>query len=104
DHAREYDGDTSRVVLMGRSAGAHLAILAAYRHPAVRVRGVVSYYGPADLIDAYRNPPRPDPLHIRTVEQFFIGGTPDSMPRDYAAASPVTYVTRPLPPTLLVYG
>ena len=32
----KYGGDTSRVVLMGRSAGAHLAMLAAYRESAAR--------------------------------------------------------------------
>jgi acetyl esterase/lipase len=104
EHAAEYGGDTSRVVLLGRSAGAHLAMLAAYRPSALRVRAVVSYYGPADLIDAYRNPPRPDPLHARELEEALIGGTPSQMPTEYAEASPITYATKPLPPTLLIYG
>jgi acetyl esterase/lipase len=103
-HGAEYGGDTSRVVLLGRSAGAHLAMLAAYRPSALRVRAVVSYYGPADLIDAYRNPPRPDPLRVRELEEALIGGTPDQQPERYAEASPITYATRPLPPTLLIYG
>jgi acetyl esterase/lipase len=104
DHAATYDGDTSRVVLIGRSAGAHLAMLAAYRPAALRVRGVISYYGPAFLADAFRHPPSPDPLHIRSVEVAFLGGDPDAMPDRYAAASPFTYVTRAMPPTLLIYG
>jgi acetyl esterase/lipase len=65
---------------------------------------VVSYYGPADLIDAYAHPPHPDPLRVRELEEAFIGGTPSQMPKEYAAASPVTYTTRPLPATLLIYG
>jgi acetyl esterase/lipase len=103
-HGTEYGGDTSRVVLLGRSAGAHLAMLAAYRPSAVRVRAVVSYYGPADLIDAYRNPPRPDPLHARELEEALIGGTPAQMPNEYAEASPISYATKPMPATLLIYG
>jgi acetyl esterase/lipase len=103
-HGAEYGGDTSRVVLLGRSAGAHLAMLAAYRPSALRVRAVVSYYGPADLVDAYHNLPHPDPLRVRELEEAFIGGTPDQMPKQYADASPITYATRPLPPTLLIYG
>lgn len=103
-HGAEYGGDTSRVVLLGRSAGAHLAMLAAYRPSALRVRAVVSYYGPADLVDAYRNPPRPDPLHCRELEEALIGGTPDQMPERYAEASPIMYATKPLPATLLIYG
>jgi acetyl esterase/lipase len=104
DHAASYDGDTSRVVLMGRSAGGHLAMMAAYTDPPVRVRGVVSYYGPADLADAYYHPPRPDPLDIRAVDIALIGGPPDTKTSEYDAASPISYVGRPQPPTLLVYG
>jgi acetyl esterase/lipase len=104
DHAGAYGGDVSRVVLMGRSAGAHLAMMAAYKNPPIAVRGVVSYYGPSDLPDAYRHPPRPDPLDIRDVDVKFIGGTPDAHPTEYADASPVSYANRSQPPTLLVYG
>jgi acetyl esterase/lipase len=103
-HAREYDGDTSRVVLLGRSAGAHLALLAAYRPAPLKVRGVVGLYAPVDLIDAYRHPPRPDPLDIRSVERAFIGAGPDQMPAQYAAASPIAYARETVPPTLLIFG
>lgn len=104
DHAAEYDGDPARVALIGRSAGAHLALLAAYAAGPLQVRGVVSYYGPTDLVDAWHNPPHPDPLHIRATVEALMGGTPDEMPERYREASPITYATRPLPPTLLVYG
>ncbi len=103
-HAAEYGGDTSRVVLIGRSAGAHLALLAAYRPASLKVRGVVGFYAPVDLADAYRNPPRPDPLDIRSVEHAFIGGTPETMSESYAAASPISYAKAHVPPTLLVFG
>jgi len=65
---------------------------------------VVSYYGPVDLIDGYRNTPRPDPLDVRSIETAFLGGTPDQMPDRYREASPITYVSRRLPPSLLIYG
>jgi acetyl esterase/lipase len=106
-HAHEYSGDTSRIVLMGRSAGAHLATMAAWFTSPIRVRGVVSFYGPVDLAEAFRNPPSPDPLHIRAVEEALIGGTLAQMPERYADASTITHIragTTPLPPTLLVYG
>lgn len=103
-HASEYGGDTSRVVLLGRSAGAHLALLAAYRPAPLEVRGVVAYYAPVDLADAYRHPPRPDPLDIRSVEEAFMGGTPDRMPVPFADASPISYARARVPPTLLVFG
>ncbi len=107
-HANEYEADTNRIVLLGRSAGAHLAMMAAYEKPRPGIRGVISLYGPIDLAEAYRNPPRPDPLHIRPIEEGFIGGPPNKFPQAYADASPMSYATadrgRSLPPTLLIYG
>ena len=106
-HAHEYAGDTSRVVLMGRSAGAHLATMAAWFTTPIHVRGVVSYYGPVDLTEAYKHPPRPDPLRIRSVEEALLGAPLEQMPERYADASTITHIragTTPLVPTLLVYG
>jgi len=103
-HGGEYDADLSRLALLGRSAGAHLAMLAAYEPGAPPVAAVVSYYGPVDLADGYRNPPRPDPLDVRSIEEALLGGTPDQVPERYREASPITYVSRRLPPSLLIYG
>ena len=61
-HAGDYNADSSRMALVGRSSGAQLALIAAYGPRAPRVRAVVSYYGPADLTEGYRHPPVPDPL------------------------------------------
>ncbi|MFL5493212.1 MAG: alpha/beta hydrolase [Gemmatimonadales bacterium] len=99
-----YGADPARLALVGRSSGAQLVMAAAYGSAAPNVRAVVSYYGPVDLTEGYRHPPRPDPLHVRGVEEAFLGGTPETQPLRYRAASPITYVTRPLPPTLLIYA
>ena len=104
EHATAYGGDTARVVLLGRSAGAHLAMMAAYRRPPLRVRGVVSYYGPAYLADAYAHPPRPDPLDIRSTEIALLGAPPSTMPARYADASPISFLNHPQPATLLIQG
>jgi acetyl esterase/lipase len=103
-HGAEYSADPSRLAVMGRSAGAQLALQSAYGPNAVPVRAVASYYGPVDLTEGYRRPPQPDPLDVRAVDEAFLGGTPDSAPARYRDASPITYVTRRLPPTLLIYG
>jgi acetyl esterase/lipase len=102
-HAAEYETDPQRLALLGRSAGAHLALLAAYQ-PQFPIRGVVSYYGPIDLKVGYAEPPHPDPLDVRVVLEAFLGGSPDQLPQLYEIASPISYTTRPLPPTLLVQG
>jgi len=103
-HAAEYDGDGSRIALVGRSSGAQLALLAAYQAPAGAVSAVVSYYGPTDLAEGWRAPPHPDPLDVRAVLQAYLGGTPDEVPGRYRDASPISHVTAGSPPTLLVYG
>lgn len=96
-HALEYDTDLNRVVLMGRSAGAHLAMLAAYDTPKPNtpiIRAVVNYYGPVDLTAGYYDPPNPDPINSRSILRDFLGGTPDQVGELYKAASPITYVDR----------
>jgi acetyl esterase/lipase len=103
-HAAEYDGDASRLVLVGRSAGAQLALVAAYEGAPADIAGVVSFYGPTDLAEGWRVPPRPDPLNVRTVLETYLGGTPDQIPEVYRAASPIAYVSARVPPTLLLYG
>jgi len=103
-HAGEHDAEASRLALLGRSAGAQLAMIAAYEPGPMPIAAVVSYYGPVDLADGYRNPPRPDPLDVRAIEEAFLGGTPDRLPDRYREASPITYVSRRLPPSLLIYG
>jgi len=103
-HADEYEADRSRIALLGRSAGAQLALVAAYQAGAPLVRAVASYYGPTDLVEGWREPPRPDPLDVRAILETYLGGTPDSVPLQYHDASPVTYATSRVPPTLLIYG
>ncbi len=103
-HAAEYGGDASKVAIIGRSAGAQLALVSAYSTHTPDVSAVVSYYGPTDLVEGWRMPPAPDPLGVRPTLEAYLGGTPDSVPSRYREASPVTYVSGRLPPTLLIYG
>jgi len=103
-HSGEYEADPSRIALVGRSAGAQLALVAAYQAGPQLVRAVVSYYGPTDLIEGWREPPRPDPLDVRSILETYLRGTPDSAAERYRDASPVTYATARVPPSLLVYG
>jgi acetyl esterase/lipase len=103
-HAAEYEGDRSRIAVIGRSAGAQLALVAAYQAGMPLVRAVASYYGPVDLVEGWRRPPRPDPLDVRAILETYLGGTPETVPAAYHDASPVTYARPRVPPTLLIYG
>ncbi len=102
-HAGENGGDSQHIGLLGRSSGAQLALVAAYTEPA-RIDAVISFYGPTHLVEGWNEPPNPDPLKIRGVLEALFGGPPADMQRVYDAASPITYVSRRVPPTLLVYG
>ena len=102
-NGKAYGGDVQRIALLGRSSGAQLALVAAYSG-SNQIAAVVSLYGPTDLAEGWRTPPSPDPVQVRPVLEAFLGGTPDEVPQSYESASPVTYATARVPPTLLVYG
>ena len=102
--AGSYETDLDRVAVIGRSAGAQLAMLAAYKRPSIPIRAVVNYYGPVNLAAGYIYPPVPDPIDSRGTLRDFLGGTPQDFPRLYRAASPLFAVKPSLPPSLLIYG
>ncbi|GAA2781780.1 alpha/beta hydrolase [Saccharopolyspora taberi] len=97
----------------GDSAGANLALLAAYTTgtgayppscdvPEQRPKSVVAYYPPTDMPELHRTSGLPGV--VDQVEAKYYGGTPETMPAEFRASSPVTYVRPGLPPTLLVHG
>jgi acetyl esterase/lipase len=95
--------DGGRIALLGRSAGGHLALLAAYSAADPAVRGVISFYGPTDLVWSWEHP-SPEPVYdSRGTLAGFTGGTPIDRPDVYAAASPLSFVAGAIP-TLLVHG
>jgi acetyl esterase/lipase len=103
-HAAEYETDLDRVAIIGRSAGAQLAMLAAYQDPPFPLRAVIDYYGPVNLTAGYTNVPTPDPIESRLTLRKFLGGTPQTMPALYHQASPINSVKPDLPASLLIYG
>jgi acetyl esterase/lipase len=102
--AKNWEIDPDKLAIIGRSAGGHLATLAAYQTNAPPIKAVVSYYSPVDLTAGYSDPPIPDPIDSRQVMRDFLGGTPAELPELYRQASPGQLVDRLLPPTLLIYG
>ena len=104
ENSDEFGIDASRLALMGRSAGGHLALLVAYTAHNPAIRGVVAYYPPSDMNWSYANPTNPLVLDTRRTLQDFLGGTPEEVPQNYDAASPYTLVNTGAPPTLLIHG
>jgi acetyl esterase/lipase len=102
--------DLNRIVIVGHSAGGHLAMWAAsrsrippssalYLKDPLKVRGVVDLAGPVDLsanIDGYEG------LCKDTVITSLLGGTPATMPERYAQASPRRLLPLGVPQVLIV--
>lgn len=103
-HAEELHIDTNEFVLIGRSAGAQIALLAAYTLNDPAIKGVVDFYGPADMIWGYSIRSNPLIMDSRKVMEQYIGGTYTQVPKKYAACSPLEYVNRQSPPTLIIHG
>jgi acetyl esterase/lipase len=103
-HGAEYGADASRIVLVGRSSGAQLALVSGITDTTAAIRGIVALYSPVDLTDGYRHPTSPDLLGTRALESAFIGGTPDELPDAYRAASPIAYAGLAHPPVLMING
>jgi acetyl esterase/lipase len=104
EHAASNETDLDRVAVIGRSAGAQLAMLAAYAPTPLPIRAVVDYYGPVDLTAGYSDPPTPDPIESKSVLRDFLGGTPQQFAQLYRQASPINAVKPDLPASLLIYG
>lgn len=93
---------SNRFVLIGASAGGHLALLQAYKHSSpVKAKAVVSFFGPTDLVAFYNNPPS---LLVPILLQSVIGFTPSNNLSIYQSSSPINYATSQSSPTLLIHG
>jgi acetyl esterase/lipase len=103
-HALELQIDTNNFVLLGRSAGAQIALLAAYRQPVSGLKGVVDFYGPADMVWGYSLPANPWVMDSRKVLEDYLGGTYTAVPKNYAASSPIEFVNKHTVPTLIIHG
>jgi acetyl esterase/lipase len=114
EHAEELGADAERVGLWGDSAGGHLVLLLATSQTApafagprlraggARLRGVVAFYPPTDLLtlDAIERRGRSGTGTVRD----FVGTEPDADPARWREASPIEHVHPGLPPILLLQG
>jgi acetyl esterase/lipase len=108
ENGENYGYDPKRIALIGGSAGAHLALMAAYeweetksdsaKIPGInyRIKAVVDIYGPVDLTTDYaRN---------QSLVTSFIAHSYTDRPDLYKEASPMEYVDSNDPPTMILHG
>jgi acetyl esterase/lipase len=108
-NAKPYDFDTSRLVVSGDSAGAHLALTTGMlpenagfdrqcpgTEP-LKVAAIVNWYGIADVVDLLDGP------NMKTYAVTWLAAMPNR--EDVAKrVSPLTYVRPGLPPVITIHG
>ena len=111
----DWNVDPTKLALLGRSAGGHLALMAAYTPtdpelPAscnagdTGVDAVISLYAPTDLAWGYKYPANRWVSDSRAKIRAFVGGTPEDSGDRFKALSPLERVTPAAPRTLLAHG
>lgn len=111
ENAAKYGLDTDRMVVMGFSAGGHLASMIgladnnevdAFYLPGTKrqfdFKGVVDFYGPSDLTLF------PGANDAKSPEGLLIGAAPLDRPDLAKNASPVNFVDENDPPFLIIHG
>lgn len=100
-HATDYNIDPTRIVLIGESAGAHLASMAALKPTGKPVQAVVAFYSPSDLVKLVDSSPRiPEGLRRAVkgspLEALLMSGLKQ--------LSPQTWISKEAPPFLMIHG
>ena len=97
----EWSIDENRIVLLGASAGGHLALLQAYKYQEPRIAGVIDFFGPTDLTAMYSDPWHP---YIPYALQMVTGTSPKLNQDLYHQSSPINFVSSQSAPTLILHG
>lgn len=113
-NAKQYNIDTSKIVLTGHSAGGHLSLMtgmlqdgtaldnrcyadAKYGDVPMKVAAIVNWYGPTDVDDLIAGP------NLKNYAVMWMGAMPNAA--DVAkSVSPLTYMRPGLPPIITIHG
>lgn len=114
DNAVKYKLDKNRFVLMGFSAGGHLASLLALsnnsnipefytdkKKPTFKIKATLDFYGPSNFLLFFAEM---DPSEIDNPVAILLGSSPLVRPDISNMASPFTYVDKNDPPFFIVHG
>ena len=93
---------SQKFILLGASSGAHMALLQAYKYATPKVRAVVDFFGPTDMVGMYNNA-RSGSLTQLGI-QLLMNGTPQTNPTLYKQSSPLNFVSAQSPPTIILHG
>lgn len=91
-----------KIVLVGASAGAHMALLQAYKYSSPKIMAVVDFFGPTDMADLH-NFYRWGSEQQNAI-QILMNGSPNTNSALYENSSPINYVTGQSSPTIIFHG
>lgn len=108
-NAQQWKFDTSKIVLMGHSAGGHLSLITAmlpegtgldnqcFGNEKLSVAAIINWFGITDVNDIIKGP------NLKNYGAMWMGSQPNA---DEIArrVSPLTYVGSGLPPILTIHG
>ncbi len=108
-NAKQWNFDTSKIVLSGHSAGGHLSLITGmlpdktpfdnncYGDEKMPVAAIINWYGISDVNDLIQGP------NLKNYAVMWMGSQPNAA--DVArSVSPLTYVRPGLPPILSIHG
>lgn len=105
ENAARLDVDAERVTLVGRSAGAQIAVATAYGERLPGVRAVVALYGVHDLEFVWSIRSATDSLNSDKLMRQYLGGGPEGARAElYRSGSGERLAHAGAPPTLIVHG
>lgn len=100
--AAEYKFNADKTVILGASAGGHLALLQAYKNSTPKLKAVVDLFGPTDMAGLYTFYAS-SPLNQLGL-QLLMSGTPTTNAASYQSSSPINFVSSSSQPTLILHG
>jgi acetyl esterase/lipase len=93
---------SQKFVLLGASAGGHLALLQGYKNSTpIKAKAIVDFFGPTDMAELHDHPADPT---LTPLIEVLLGGTPVSNPMQYEQSSPIKHVNAQSPPTIILQG
>ncbi|MEZ5347471.1 MAG: alpha/beta hydrolase [Pyrinomonadaceae bacterium] len=113
-NAKQYNFDTSKIVLTGHSAGGHLSLITGmlpdgtpldnncyadekYGDVKMNVAAIINWYGITDVNDIIKGP------NLKNYGVMWMGSQTDAA-EIAKRVSPLTYVRKDLPPILTIHG
>ena len=91
---------SDKYVMLGASAGGHLALLHSYKYSSpVKIKAVVDFFGPTELVSLYNSGPLAQLLLTQVI-----GGTPTTHATMYQQSSPVNFINAQTTPTIILQG